>query len=139
MSARRAVALLVALLLAGALVPALLTGSAHADEAADSTSPKVLVVSVPRLVWQDVADQQPPAISAFLRRAAYASLSVRAIGARTDLGEAYISISAGNRARIDPRVAGQNVGATEQIGPNTGAALYSATTGRSPGTPPCCR
>jgi hypothetical protein len=100
--------------------------------AATGGTGKVLVVSVPRLVWQDIADHQPPALLRFLRGSAYASLSVRAIGAETDLGEAYVSIGAGNRARVDPLTAGNNVGAAEVVDGKTGADLYRTATGRSP-------
>ena len=101
--------------------------------AAQGDPGKVLVVSVPRLVWQDVVDQRPPALSAFLEDAAYGSLSVRAIGPRTDLGEGYVTIGAGNRARVDPRRAGDAFGADEQVGNTTGADLYRAVTASDPG------
>ena len=87
---------------------------------------------MPRLVWQDVADQRPPHLMALLGQSAVASLSVRAIGPRTDLGEGYVTLGAGNRARVDRSRAGDAVDAGEQIGPNTGAALYRALTGQDP-------
>ena len=61
-----------------------------------------------------------------------ASLSVRAIGPRTDIGEGYVTLGAGNRARVDRSRAGDAVDAGEQIGPNTGAAIYRALTGHDP-------
>jgi hypothetical protein len=100
--------------------------------AAAETPGKVLVVSAPRLVWQDIADEQPPAITAFLRDATYGSLSVRAIGPRTDLGEGYVTLGAGNRARVDPERAGDAYGADEQVGNATGAQLFEAATGADP-------
>jgi len=93
---------------------------------------KVLIVSMPRLVWQDVADQRPPHLMALLGQSAVASLSVRAIGPRTDIGEGYVTLGAGNRARVDRSRAGDAVDAGEQIGPNTGAAIYRALTGHDP-------
>jgi hypothetical protein len=100
--------------------------------AATETPGKVLIVSAPRLVWQDIADLRPPAISAFLRDAAYGSMSVRAIGPRTDLGEGYVTIGAGNRARADPQRAGDAYGADEEVGNATGAQLFQAATGSDP-------
>ena len=87
---------------------------------------------MPRLVWQDVADQRPPHLMELLGQSAVASLSVRAIGPRTDLGEGYVTLGAGNRARVDRNRAGDAVDAGEQIGPNTGAAIYQALTGHDP-------
>ena len=87
---------------------------------------------MPRLVWQDVADQRPPHLMQLLGQSAVASLSVRAIGPRTDIGEGYVTLGAGNRARVDRSRAGDAVDAGEQIGPNTGDALYRALTGHDP-------
>ena len=102
--------------------------------AAEETPPgKVLIVSMPRVVWQDVADQQPPHLMGLLDQSAVASLSVRAIGRRTDLGEGYVTIGAGNRARVDRSRAGDAVDAAEVVGPATGAELYQALTGDDPG------
>jgi len=110
-------------------------GAAGADGVAAAAGPpgKVLIVSMPRLVWQDVADQRPPHLVQLLGQSAVASLSVRAIGPRTDVGEGYVTIGAGNRARVDRNRAGDAVDAGEQIGPNTGAAIYQALTGHEPG------
>ena len=94
---------------------------------------RVLVVSMPRLVWQDVADLAPPNLVSLLEQSAVASLSVRAIGPRTDLGEGYVTLGAGNRARVQRDRAGDAVDADEALGPNTGAELYRAVTGEDPG------
>ena len=94
---------------------------------------RVLIVSMPRLVWQDVADQEPPNLMELLERSAVASLSVRAIGPRTDLGEGYLTVGAGNRARVSRAVAGDAVDADERIGPYTGAEVFRAATGHDPG------
>jgi hypothetical protein len=106
-----------------------------ADQTDGDTGPpgQVLIVSMPRLVWQDVADLAPPNLVSLLERSAVASLSVRAIGPRTDLGEGYVTLGAGNRARVQRDRAGDAVDADEAIGPNTGAELYRAVTGEDPG------
>jgi hypothetical protein len=106
-----------------------------ADQTDGDTGPpgRVLIVSMPRLVWQDVADLAPPNLVSLLERSAVASLSVRAIGPRTDLGEGYVTLGAGNRARVQRDRAGDAVDADEAIGPNTGAELYRAVTGEDPG------
>src|SRR5262245_7391713 len=119
---------------AAALAVLATTSPAGAAAGATDAAPpgKVLIVSMPRLVWQDVADQRPPHLMELLGRSAVASLSVRAIGPRTDLGEGYVTLGAGNRARVDRDRAGNAVDADEQLGPNTGAAIYQALTGRDP-------
>ncbi|MGI8792559.1 MAG: hypothetical protein ACR2H3_05195 [Acidimicrobiales bacterium] len=61
---------------------------------------KVLIVSLPRLTWVDLAQDTPPALDGLLRKSAVASLSPRTIGAVTSLGEGYASIGAGNRATL---------------------------------------
>ncbi len=63
---------------------------------------RVLVVSIPTLTWDRVADDMPPNITALLGRSAVASASVRTIGVDTDLAEGYATIGAGNRASVPP-------------------------------------
>jgi hypothetical protein len=133
MTARKALTGVVLVVGAGLASAGLLGLGPRPAATAAETPGKVLVVSAPRLVWQDIADQEPPAISAFLGDAAYGSLSVRAIGPRTDLGEGYVTIGAGNRARVDPQRAGDAYGADEQVGNATGAQLFQAATGADPG------
>ena len=61
---------------------------------------KVLIFSVPTLSWQSVLDERPPVLSGLFERSAVASLSVRTVGSRTSLAEAYVTIGAGNRASV---------------------------------------
>lgn len=76
----------------------------------DSTAPepveRVLVLSLPRLRWADVAGGAPPALVELLERSAVASMSVRTVGPVTTPGDAYATIGAGNRATAPPEVAG---------------------------------
>ena len=65
-----------------------------------------------------------------LEQSAVASLSVRAIGPRTDLGEGYVTLGAGNRARVDRDRAGDAVDAGERSGPTPAPR----STGPSPAT-----
>ncbi|HEY1280807.1 MAG TPA: hypothetical protein VGF22_14110, partial [Acidimicrobiales bacterium] len=134
MSAGRAavVTSLLAAAVGGVLLAATLEARGAVAPAAPPPAEKVLVVSVPRLVWQDVADQRPPALLAFLAESAYASTSVRTIGPRTELGDGYVTIGAGNAAKVDPAVAGRAVTATESVGSASGADLYRKTTGQAP-------
>ncbi len=61
---------------------------------------QVVVVSTPRLVWEDLAEVSAPNLEEFLADSTYALMSVRAIGAATSLAEAYVTIGAGNRATV---------------------------------------
>ncbi|MGI9120142.1 MAG: hypothetical protein ACR2G7_08505 [Acidimicrobiales bacterium] len=67
---------------------------------------RVLILSLPRLRWADVAAAQPPALVGLLARSAVASMSVRTLGAETSAGEGYATIGAGNRATVEEEVAG---------------------------------
>jgi hypothetical protein len=66
---------------------------------------RVLVVSIPTLTWDRVADEQPPNLVGLLEEAAVASASVRTIGIKTDLGEGYATMGAGNRSAVPTDVA----------------------------------
>ena len=127
----------------GSLPRVLLAGAASAAVAgsfsvglraagAQDADGRVLVISAPRLVWQDIVDLEPPALTELFERSAVASQSVRAIGPRTDIGEGYVTIGAGNRARIDRAVAGDAVGADEVLDGRSGAELYELATGQRP-------
>jgi hypothetical protein len=104
----------------------------RAAGAQDVGDRRVLVISAPRLVWQDIVDLAPPALTSLFEESAVASLSIRAIGPRTDIGEGYLTIGAGNRARIDRVVAGDALGAEEVLDGRTGAELYELANGMGP-------
>lgn len=98
---------LLALLVALAGVVLAVAGTAAAVEPArPRLAERVVLVSVPTLTWDLVADEEPPVLTALLERAAVASASVRTIGADTSLGEAYATIGAGNRAAAYDDLAG---------------------------------
>lgn len=77
--------------------------SAHADT---PRTKRVLLISAPRLVWADIDKAKTPALASFVANAAVANLSMRTIGPRTTLAEAYATIGAGNRAAVNEDVAG---------------------------------
>lgn len=81
------------------LAAVLLLGPSSTDEPIGQAE-RVLVVSIPTLTWDRVANDGPPNLTALLSRSAIASASVRTIGIDTDLGEGYASMGAGNRASI---------------------------------------
>lgn len=71
-----------------------LTSAAEAPE-------RILVVTTPRLRWEDVTDDAPT-LSAFAGDGVIASMSVRTLGPVTDPPEAYLTLGAGNRAGAPP-------------------------------------
>ena len=88
---------------------------------------RVLIVSMPRLTWAAVEEEQPPALRALLEQSAVASVSVRTIGADTTLAEGYATIGAGNRA-ADVEEAGAAYDAEEQLESGMAAEIYERRT-----------
>lgn len=72
---------------------------------------RVVIVSVPTLTWNVVAERRPPAIMRLISASAVASLSLRTIGPRTSVAEGYLTLGAGNRAtgNVDAVNAGYEV------------------------------
>lgn len=92
--------LLTRLVLLTAVLATLVAGHPFAASAAEGPVRKVLVLSLPRLTWADLAEGTPPVLEGLLARSAVGSLSPRTIGPTTSLGEGYASIGAGNRATV---------------------------------------
>lgn len=82
----------------GFVVVMALTGSA--PPVAGQGRARVLLISLPRVAWADVARADAPVLDGLVRRSAVASLSPRTIGPHTSLGEGYLSVGAGNRAAV---------------------------------------
>jgi hypothetical protein len=117
-------ALALALLLA-------LTPPASAQERDDGARDpgKVLVITAPALRWTDLADHDLPNIEGLLARSAVAKLSLRTIGARTNIGEGYVTIGAGNRASASSSIAGLALGPRERFEEGLAAQAYQRRTG----------
>ncbi|KAA0236397.1 MAG: hypothetical protein EDR02_01145 [Actinobacteria bacterium] len=105
---------------------------AGAAAAADDDPGKVLVVAMPRLTWELVDEYQPPTLMHLYEQSAVASLSVRTTGAATSPGEAYLSLSAGNRATSDRGVDGVAVQRDEVLEEGTPDEIYERRTGVAP-------
>lgn len=78
----------------------------ESSDSAVGRAERVLVISIPTLTWDRVADDRPPALVELFGRSAVASASVRTIGISTDAGEGYATIGAGNRAAAPVESAG---------------------------------
>lgn len=123
-------ALAVALVLALSVATARPTpAEARVGSPAADAPGRVLVVAIPRLTWPQVADRDLPHLSAFLRQSAVGDLSLRTIGPRTSLGEAYVTVGAGNRAGARDGDAGRMLERGEGYENGTAADAYARRTG----------
>ena len=86
-----------ALVIAVAVALVVLPGRSSTSRA---DADRVLIVSIPTLTWELVADEEPANLVALLERSAVASASVRTIGIDTDLGEGYATMGSGNRTSV---------------------------------------
>ncbi len=120
--------------LATVLAAVVLLAAPGSAGAQDGDRPaRVLIVSIPRLTWPHVADEEPPALAAFFAESAVGNLSLRTIGPRTSLGEAYVTIGAGNRAGARDGDAGRLLAPDDRIENGTAAEAFTRRTGHDPG------
>lgn len=107
--------------------------AAASPTATASTTRRVLIVSLPRVTWNVLSSERPQTLMRFLDRAAVASMSVRTVGSRTDPGQAYLTIGAGNRAdRLSPLTAGAAYDLAESTPSGTAEEVYRRRTGIDP-------
>jgi hypothetical protein len=92
---------------------------------------RVLLVSYPATTWERVRATKPPALLALLRRSAVASMSLRTIGPTTTPGEAYVSLSTGNRAGVDDLTAGLSLPPQAAFEGDTAAQVFERRCGCS--------
>lgn len=103
--------------------------------AGDTTGGRLLVVSVPGLTWQEVADHELPALEAALDGAALADLAPRGVSARSGPGDGYLTISAGTRATTERVVDGQVLALDEQSSGSAAGEIFTRRTGLAPSGP----
>ena len=77
-------------------------GSTPPVGAAPAVTPRVLVLSLPTLEWNDLYSGDTPALDALLSESAVGAMSVRNVLAQTDAADGYAALSAGTRARGVP-------------------------------------
>lgn len=114
---------------------AMLAGLALAAAPAEADPrPRVLIISLPTLTWEDVQRHELPNIERLLAESAVANLSLRTIGSTTSLEDAYATIGAGNRAQgaLDA-AAGYAADRTEVVAEGRAADVYAARLGADPG------
>jgi len=124
----RRVAFVVAVCALGASV----AGPAHADEAAGRDEPRVLVISVPGLTWEDVDNNHDdiPNLAGLLDASAVADLATRTISRRATLADGYSTFNAGTRAVGAGGTAdGEAFGVDEPFGIDTAGRVFERRTG----------
>jgi hypothetical protein len=114
-------------MLAVVLGPAAPTAAAAAQ--APPAIRRVLIVSIPRLTWPEVAAHQIPNLERLASHGAVGDLSLRTIGPRTSMAKAYLSLGAGNRAAVDDIDGGQAYAPSDPLELSTAAVAYRRRTG----------
>ena len=119
-----------AILLGAAVVLAFLAPAAPSAAGEVGREPRLLVLSLPTLAWEDVYQGDTPAIDALLDESAVAAMSVRDVVRHTTPGDGYAAMSAGARARGVP-TDGDVVEAGEELRGQQARAAYERATGLS--------
>ncbi len=108
---------------------------AQAAPAAEAKPGRVLVVSLPGVAWNDVADEDLPALRGFLEGAALADLAPRGVHPRSGPGDAYLTIAAGSRAATEPLTDGQVLAVGEESTGTPAGDIFARRTGTRPDGP----
>lgn len=124
-SPRRVSPAIAALLVVPLLLVTLLTGPAGAGEG----SGRVLVFSIPHVVWEDLTHELTPNLRAFTDEAAVANLATKVTGRSTPTGEGYATIGAGTRAPAPLETAAVGMAPDEPYGIDTAGAEFERRTG----------
>lgn len=92
---------------------------------------RVLIISLPRVSWSDLADRHDlPNLMGLLRNSAVADMSVRAPGIRPDLSGGYATLSAGDKAVGSGTAAdGAAFEVDEHVGSGTAQQAFARRTG----------
>lgn len=91
---------------------------------------RVLVISIPRLTWNQVVDARPENLTRFIGESAVGNLSLRTIGPRTSLGAAYVTMGAGNRAGVTGADAGRVMPVTDRFENGSAGDAFLRRTGQ---------
>ena len=104
-------------------------GPAPAAPAQQAEPGKVLVVTAPALRWADLVEHDLPNLEGWLADASVAMLSLRTLGARTGIGEGYVTIGSGNRASVSASIAGEALEPNERYEDGIARHAYERRTG----------
>lgn len=118
-------------LVAAALALVVLCASAPAggEESPVEVPPRVLVLSLPNLLWEDIDPDETPQLWALLDDAAVANLSLKVQRRAGPAGDSYATIGAGTRALASDELAGLVLAPDESYGLGTAAEEFERRTG----------
>jgi hypothetical protein len=126
-----------AVVLAGVVVTLVcvaLVSPAVAEARAATVRPqRMLVFSVPTLLWTDLDPAVAPNLTRFLDHAAIADVATRADRQPANLGAAYVTIGAGARAAGDEMTDGEGLEVDERFGAVSAGAAYRQRTANAAG------
>ncbi|MGI8754779.1 MAG: hypothetical protein ACR2MB_02760 [Acidimicrobiales bacterium] len=92
----------------------------------------MVIISIPRLGWEDVTPATMPTLVALADRGAVASLSVKTIGRRTTPVEGYASIATGTRATAPEGAPASGYAPSERVPSGRTAAAEARSAGHDP-------
>ncbi len=113
------------LVVLAALLGTVLSGPSEAGEG----SGRLLIFSIPHVVWEDITPETTPNLRAFADESAVANLATRVTGRAATLGEGYATIGAGTRAPAPLETAAVAMAPDEPYGIDTAAAEFERRTG----------
>ncbi len=107
------------------------TAGARGRAPTSGTEPRLLVLSLPRLTWQDLHDRvsEMPNLAGLLERSAVAALTTRAVRPVSRTADSYVTLSTGTRAVASTNLAGQGLGVDEQFGDERAGDVFARRTG----------
>jgi hypothetical protein len=111
----------------------------HPAAAEEPTVERVLILSLPDVTWERLADARAdgvelPNLDALLDRSALANLVTRGVGRNPTPGAAYLTISSGTRSIGVDEVDGEVLGVDEDFGADRAGDVFSRRTGEPAGT-----
>jgi hypothetical protein len=108
---------------------------AAAGEDAHPAVDRVLVISLPDVVWDDIQDADLPNLAGLFEASAIADLTARSVVRRSLPGDAYVTLGAGSRALGAEKEDGLAFGRGERYGGEPAALVYARRMGRPPDAP----
>ena len=99
--------------------------------AAPSRVDRVLVLSLPAVVWSDLDRVVTPNLHRLFTGSALGSLATNGVLTPSPIGDSYVTLGASAPAtpNVDPLVAGQGFGADEMFGGDTAGRVFTTRTG----------
>jgi hypothetical protein len=94
---------------------------------------RVLVVSLPGVVWRDIEELELPNLERLFEESAVGALAARSVRAESRPGDAYLTISAGTRAIGSPAIDGQQLPVDADFAGEPAGGVFARRSGDAPG------